>query len=493
MEPNGSGLPAGEVDHTDDTDDGPDALVAAADAATVASRDAHAAAESAAQTTQAAREAATATSDVAAHAKVAAATAVAAAAASTAKIAAQTAAAMEAEAVTRAVDVASSAAAARATIAAELPEDADLGDAHRAANAIAVTVAADVVAQSEATADAAALVAEAVSTAAEAAFSAAKTAATTVQGAAENAASSGRAVVGSSAETQVASDLVVESTARVAKLGPRLRAAAAMRRISKARDAPMIAELQGAVARSELRLHYQPLYSMVNGALIGVEALLRWEHPTRGLLPPADYLDAIENHPALVNPIGDWVLATAISQAASWRQGLGGHAFTMWVNISGNQLGQQRLPGVVETLLSGTGLGSASLGLEVTERQLIRRADDAPSDLGALRDLGVSLAVDDFGTGYASLDYLRKFEFDEIKIDRSFVSGLGRDKTDTAVTSSIIALGQSLDLVVVAEGVETQDQYDHLKRLGCDSCQGYLLHRPAPPEVIDDLLLPPAA
>ena len=129
-----------------------------------------------------------------------------------------------------------------------------------------------------------------------------------------------------------------------------------------------------------------------------------------------------------------------------------------------------------------------ALGLEVTERQLIRRVDDAASDLAALRDLGVSLAVDDFGTGYASLDYLRRFIFDEIKIDKAFVAGLGRDRTDTAVTASIVALARSLDLNVVAEGIETQGQYDHLLGLGCAMGQGYLMHRPAPPDTIGRLL-----
>jgi EAL domain-containing protein (putative c-di-GMP-specific phosphodiesterase class I) len=126
--------------------------------------------------------------------------------------------------------------------------------------------------------------------------------------------------------------------------------------------------------------------------------------------------------------------------------------------------------------------------LELTERQLIGKAEDAASDLSALEGLGVSLAVDDFGTGYASLDYLRTVTFDEIKIDRSFVSGLGTDKTDTAVTASIISLGRSLGMTVVAEGVETQSQHEHLRRLGCSVAQGYLLHRPATAEVVTALL-----
>jgi EAL domain-containing protein (putative c-di-GMP-specific phosphodiesterase class I) len=146
------------------------------------------------------------------------------------------------------------------------------------------------------------------------------------------------------------------------------------------------------------------------------------------------------------------------------------------------------LTGVVEGLLADTGLDPSKLGVEVTERQLARRVDDVASDLTALRELGIAMSVDDFGTGYASLDYLRRFEFDDIKIDRSFVSGLNNDRTDTAVIASIIALGAALDLTVIAEGIEAQDQYDRLQQLGCPVSQGYLLHRPAPPETITRLL-----
>jgi EAL domain-containing protein (putative c-di-GMP-specific phosphodiesterase class I) len=472
----------------DDEYDRPDPLTSAADAATVASRDAETAAESAAETSVAAREAARSSADVAMHARVATATAVAAAAASTAKLAARTAAAVEAAAVTRAVDVATSAVEARETVASELPHDADPADARQAAAAVAATVAAEVVARAEATAQAAFLVAEAVTTAAEAAFLAAQSAASIVELAATTAAASGRAVAASSAQTQAATDVVVGSIGRVADLGPRLREVAAQRRVSLARAHPLVAELQGALARTELRLHYQAIHDLRTGAVSGVEALLRWQHPARGLLAPADFLDVAENHPDLVHPIGDWVLGEAISQASSWQHSYGGNAPKVWINIAGNQLGQQHLPGVVERLLTAAGLAPTAIGMEVTERQLIRRAEDAPSDLADLRDLGVSLAVDDFGTGYASLDYLRKFAFDEIKIDKTFVSGLGRDKTDTAVTSSIIALGRSLDLNVVAEGVETHNQYTALKHLGCAMCQGYLLHRPAPPDTIGELV-----
>jgi len=219
-----------------------------------------------------------------------------------------------------------------------------------------------------------------------------------------------------------------------------------------------------------------------------VEALLRWQHPVRGLLQPREFLAVAEGH-ALMDRIDEWVLSVAVAQADSWRETLGANAPDMWVNIAGDQFARPHLVGVVERLLAANGLAPGKLGLEVTERQLIRRADSGAEHLMALRDLGVSLAVDDFGTGYASLDYLRRFSFDEIKIDRSFIAGMGQDRTDTAVTSSIIALGRSLGLVVVAEGVETQDQYDRLKALGCDRIQGYLLDHPTTAEIITMALL----
>jgi EAL domain-containing protein (putative c-di-GMP-specific phosphodiesterase class I) len=398
---------------------------------------------------------------------------------------------VDAEAVNRAADVAMSAENARDTVASTLPDDADRGDASRAAHAVAETVAADVVARATATESAAALVAAAVTAAADTAFVAAQSAAATVELAAAMAAASGRVVATSSGATEDAANVAVRSATRVADLAPRLRAVAALRRVSLAPH-PMVAELTGALARAELLLHYQPIYHMQTGALAAVEALLRWQHPLRGLLTPAAFLDLAEAHPDLVTPVGDWVLTTAVAEAQTWRRSLGAAAPKMWVNISCDQLGTSHVPALVERLLSTAGLPPSALGMEVTERQLVVLAGEAGQDLLDLRDLGISLAIDDFGTGYASLDYLRWQTFDEIKIDRSFVAGLGRDRTDTAVTSSIIALAQSLDLNVVAEGVETQDQYDRLEQLGCAMSQGYFLHRPAPPEVIGRLLgVPP--
>ena len=205
----------------------------------------------------------------------------------------------------------------------------------------------------------------------------------------------------------------------------RLRLVTAARLDVAERQASLASELHLALGREELALHYQPVYRMDTGALVAVEALLRWHHPTRGLLHPGDFLDVAEGGTLMI-PIGDWVLATAVDQADSWRQEFGDQTPDMWVNISCDQLGRHHLYGVVEELLAKSSLPPGKLGLEVTERQLIRRADAVAADLRALRELGVSLAVDDFGTGYASLDYLRQFTFDEIKIDRSFVGWIGQ-------------------------------------------------------------------
>jgi diguanylate cyclase (GGDEF)-like protein/PAS domain S-box-containing protein len=255
----------------------------------------------------------------------------------------------------------------------------------------------------------------------------------------------------------------------------------ALRRVTVA------AELAHAVQRDELRLHYQPTYELRTGAIGGVEALVRWEHPTRGLLAPVDFLDVAEGRRLMI-PIGDWVLAAAVTQAAAWQRDFGDRAPDIWVNIAGQQLGRGRLPELIKRLLAATGLSAARLGLEITERQLVGREATVRGDLIAVRALGVRLAIDDFGTGFASLEYLRRFTFDEIKIDQSFISGLDRDATDTAVTRAIIALGRSLDLVVVAEGIDSPEQYRALQRLDCDIAQGYLMQRPAPAEAVTALL-----
>lgn len=461
----------------DDQADGPN--VAAAEAATAASRDVQAVARSAGDTKASAQRALATAGAVASSTKHATGATVAAAASAAAEVAARAATAVQAQADARALDVAASAIRASETIAANLPDNVDRAGARRVAAEVAATVAADVIVQAKLTEDAAARVAEAVALAAEAAALAAVAAAAIVDVAADAAEASADVLAGSSAATQAASGLAVESTSHVTDL--------ARRRVARLRQAPLVVELTRALDQDELRLHYQPMYDMVTGAVVGLEALLRWQHPTRGLLPPSEFLDVAEG-PHLVTPVGDWVLGTAVTQAALWQRAFGERTPVMWVNISCDQLGRQHLTHVVDGLLFQTGLDPGRLGIEVTERQLAQQTDAVRDDLTALRNRGIALAVDDFGTGYGSLAYLRRFTFDEIKIDGSFVSGLDHDRTDTAVTTSIIALGQSLGMIVVAEGVETQAQCDCLHQLGCTVAQGYLLNRPAAPETIDDLL-----
>ena len=449
------------------------------DAASIASRDAVSVARSAAGTSLAAHEAVTAASRVAMDAKQATASTVVAAATAAAALAAQAASDVHAEAVARAVKVAASAVRALEAIAADLPAHVNPTEARRVAATVAATVAEDVIAQAQATSDAAARVAIAVSLAAQAVAVAAAEAAAIVELATSTADGIAHDMVGSIIATEVASDIAVGSTSHTAEL--------ALRGLGIPRQLPMVRELRRALEREELRLFYQPMFDMASGAVVAVEALLRWQHPDRGLLLPAEFL-AVAEGPTLVSPIGDWVLNTAVAQASRWQDAFADRAPIVWVNISCDQLGGQHLPRVVDQALSTTGLNAGKLGLEVTERQLVGQTADIGADLLTLGGLGVALAVDDFGTGYASLDYLRRFSFNEIKIDRSFIAGLDVDRTDTAVTSSIIALGNSLDLTVVAEGVETKAQYRRLQDLGCALGQGYLMHKPAPTDVVTALL-----
>jgi len=462
--------------------DGEQLITSAADAAAEASRDAEAVAKSAADATTTAYEAVATAGEVASSARQATAVVVAQAALAAAETAAQAASAVQSEAVALAVEVAASAVQAMETIEADLPVDVDAAVARRVAGLVAANVAAAVIAQAKLTRTAAARVERAVALAAEVAALAAVAAATLVDEATGHAAAAAHIVAGSNAATEAASDVAVESTARAA--------VGAQRRADLMRGAPLERELQAALKHDELALHYQPMYDMDTGAMTAVEALLRWHHPTRGLLPPSEFLDVAEG-PHLVLPVGDWVVHAAVTQALEWERCVGESAPKIWINICCDQLGRHHLPGVVEDAIETASLAPARLGLEITERQLARRADAVASDLNALRTLGVGLAVDDFGTGYASLDYLRMCTFDEIKIDRSFVAGLDRDRTDTAVISSIIALGSSLDLTVVAEGVETWRQYHRLQEMGCTVSQGYLHHRPAPAATVTTLLQQP--
>lgn len=234
----------------------------------------------------------------------------------------------------------------------------------------------------------------------------------------------------------------------------------------------------------ELALHLQPVVRLDNQAPVGVEALVRWEHPERGLLAPSEFIPLAEQS-GLVVELGAWVLRTAVERIASWQ--LAGRTLSVAVNLSPRQLVGSAFPELVRSLLAETAIPPERLVLEVTESALM---DDpgAPDVLRSLREMGVRLALDDFGTGYSSLTYLKRFPVDAIKIDRSFVSGLGRDPDDEAIVASVVSLARAVGKLVIAEGVETVAQLAALRDLGVDQAQGFLWSPGLPMAHIDDWL-----
>jgi EAL domain-containing protein (putative c-di-GMP-specific phosphodiesterase class I) len=241
-------------------------------------------------------------------------------------------------------------------------------------------------------------------------------------------------------------------------------------------------DLHQALRRREFRLLYQPIRSTTDGRMLGVEALLRWRHPERGTLGPAEFLDIAEES-GLIVPIGAWVLEEALRQTARWTASGDWRGRWTAVNLSTRQLADPRLATHALATLAANGLDPSTLHLEVTESML---ADDpgAISALDRLHTQGVRIAIDDFGTGYSSLAYLRRIPVDTIKIDRSFIANIDRSEQDETIVTAIIAMAHALDLDVTAEGVERREQLDTLERLGCDAVQGYYLARPLAAEDI---------
>ncbi|PND38955.1 GGDEF domain-containing protein [Paucibacter aquatile] len=246
--------------------------------------------------------------------------------------------------------------------------------------------------------------------------------------------------------------------------------------------------LRHANEAAQFRLEYQPQVRLSDGALIGAEALLRWRHPTRGPISPAEFIPLAEDT-GLIIPIGRWVLETACAQAARW-QGQPGKPQQVAVNVSARQLRQPDFIETVDFILAETGCPAQALELEVTESLLLEDAEAAIELLGALTARGVRVAIDDFGTGYSSLSYLRRMPVRTLKIDRSFVSELGQDAHVAAIARTVIVLARSLNLDVLAEGVETAEQAAWLQREGCDWAQGWHYGRPMPAE---DFVLTPHA
>jgi diguanylate cyclase (GGDEF)-like protein len=234
--------------------------------------------------------------------------------------------------------------------------------------------------------------------------------------------------------------------------------------------------LRRALERREFALHYQPKVDLRTGAITGGEALIRWTHPTRGLVPPAQFIPVAEDC-GLILPIGAWVLREACRQARAWVDA-GLPATTMAVNVSAMEFRDENFLESLFAILSETGLDPKSLELEMTESVLMKRAESTASILQALRERGVQVAVDDFGTGYSSLSYLRKFPVDALKIDQSFVRQISTDGDDTPIVTAVIGMARSLKLRVVAEGVETLEEVAFLRAHQCDEAQGFYFSRP---------------
>jgi diguanylate cyclase (GGDEF)-like protein/PAS domain S-box-containing protein len=248
------------------------------------------------------------------------------------------------------------------------------------------------------------------------------------------------------------------------------------------------ADLRRAVERGEMRVFYQPIVDLASDAMVGVEALVRWQHPRIGLIPPGRFIPVAEET-GLILPIGRWVLETACNQARAWNSlDPSAPPMSISVNLSAREFSAEDLVGQVARIVRTSGLPRGALELEITESILMERSEAGFGALQALRDLGVRLALDDFGTGYSSLAYLRQLPLDTIKIDRTFVAGLGEDPAAAPIVRAVVSLAHGLGIDVVAEGVETDEQLAQVRATGCDRGQGYRFARPMPPEELTGLL-----
>jgi diguanylate cyclase (GGDEF)-like protein len=244
-------------------------------------------------------------------------------------------------------------------------------------------------------------------------------------------------------------------------------------------------DLADALDAGQFFLVYQPMLDLESERVVGVEALLRWRHPTSGVIPPDAFIPIAEDN-GLIVPIGRWVLERACAQSAAWRRQ--GYPLNISVNVSARQLERGEFVEEVRAALSDTALDPAALTLEITETALMRNPDDTACLLAELKALDVRIAVDDFGTGYSSLAYLRQFPVDSLKIDRTFITGLALSSEAHALTHTLIQLGKALGLETLAEGVESHSQVRELQREGCDLAQGYLFARPLAPEALEQFL-----
>ena len=254
------------------------------------------------------------------------------------------------------------------------------------------------------------------------------------------------------------------------------------------REAEDRAELERALARDEFVVHYQPIVDLPTSRLIGVEALVRWEHPVKGMLAPNTFIPLAEAT-GLIVPLGRWVLRQSCEQLSAWREEFPSAAgIRVNVNLSARQFQHEGLVEEVAGILAETGVNPHQIVLEITESLLMQDTDSTIETLGRLKDLGVRLAIDDFGTGYSSLSYLKRFPVDILKIDRSFVDGITTKQGDATLAEAVVQLGRALQLQTVAEGIETNEQWTTLQDLGCEFGQGYLFAKPGAPEAISTIL-----
>jgi EAL domain-containing protein (putative c-di-GMP-specific phosphodiesterase class I) len=245
--------------------------------------------------------------------------------------------------------------------------------------------------------------------------------------------------------------------------------------------------LRRALSNDELMVHYQPLIDLRNeNPVFGVEALLRWRHPDLGVLSPVHFIATAENS-GLIIPIGSWVLNEACRQVRAWQRKLGIDLIVS-VNLSARQFQQPTLVDEVSTALASSGLDPSLLELEITESSAMQNAENTVRTLRELKKLGILIAMDDFGTGYSSLNYLKRFPIDTLKLDQSFVKDLATDGEDRAIATAILALARSLELEVIAEGVETEEQLIFLRERDCERFQGFFFSEPLPPERIEDFV-----
>jgi diguanylate cyclase (GGDEF)-like protein len=245
-------------------------------------------------------------------------------------------------------------------------------------------------------------------------------------------------------------------------------------------------DLRRALERQEFVVYYQPQVDISSQQIVGVEALVRWQHPSRGLMLPADFIPVAEES-GLIVPLGEWVLRTACAQVKAWQEA-GLPAIRLAVNLSGRQFQQRDLAEMVDRALKETSLEPRYLQLEITETVVMHDMDFTIATLGNLKAMGVQIAIDDFGCGHSSLNYLKRLPIDHVKIDRSFVRDLATDPSDAAIVGSVVAMTHELNLKVVAEGVETEEQLAFLKDRRCDVVQGFLFSKPMPTDVVETMI-----